>query len=245
MNNVAFLELKYGNIYGGYPNFFVISDVSLIIFEPHSRKIFVESMQVNIDLDIIFVNTKVDELGHTQGRIKFVKNLTTGKKRTYDEDFKLSEEDLENAFKKSRNVKKYVKNFFTRVMRKYRFKTIVTFDGRRDVFLTERCGVDFRHNEFYDLQRELNLKCNYLFSLNKLSVIVNFDVGHSTMRSNNLDYYIHPIAAKQLIPKSASYDAARLLMIYQEFIQHEDNFLMKGALLLNKIQSKQAAATKN
>lgn len=238
MDNVAFLELKYGNIYGGYPNYFVISDVSLIIFEGRSNKIFVESMQVNIDLDIIFVNTKVDDLGHTLGRIKFVRNLRTGRKRPFDEEFKLSEQDLEFAFRKSRNVKKLMQRFFGKVLRKYRFNRLVTFDGRRDLFLLERFGIQFPRVEIYDLQRELNMECNYLFSLNKLAVIINFDIGVSNMRSNNIDYFVHPIAAKQIMPKSAAYDAARLLMIYQEFHLHKDDFLIKAALLLNKIQAR-------
>ena len=57
MNNVAFLELKYGNIYGGYPNFFVISEVSLLVFEPQSQKIFIESLSLTPYADVVFVNT--------------------------------------------------------------------------------------------------------------------------------------------------------------------------------------------
>ncbi|MEL6143577.1 MAG: hypothetical protein AAFU67_18400, partial [Bacteroidota bacterium] len=41
--NIAFLELKYGNIYGGYPNFYAISEIALLVFEQGSNKIFLES----------------------------------------------------------------------------------------------------------------------------------------------------------------------------------------------------------
>jgi hypothetical protein len=48
---------------------------------------------------------------------------------------------------------------------------------------------------------------------------------------------LHPIAAKQLRPKSAAWDAARLLMIHNEFYDHREDFLVKAQQLLNKIQT--------
>lgn len=236
MNNIAFLELKYGNIYGGYPNYFVISDISLLVYEPDTNKIFIESMPVNIDVDIVFVNTKVNDLGHTMGRLKYVTNLKTRRKSRFEEDFKLDERDLDFAFRKSRKVKLYVKNFLMKAFRKYRVNQIVTFDGRRDIFLCEKAGIRFDRIEIFDLQRALNKECNYLFSLNKLSVVINFNNTPNSLNSNNINYFCHPIAAKQIRPKSAAYDAARLLMVHQEFFEHKDDFMMKAALLLNKIQ---------
>ena len=115
----------------------------------------------------------------------------------------------------------------------------MTFDGKRDIFLSERSGADFKDIEIFDLQRALNHDCNYLFSLNKLAVIINFDQNHTSLKSNNLEYFMHPIAAKQVKPKTAAFDAARLLMAHQEFKLHKEDFMMKAALLLNKIQIKQ------
>ena len=241
MDNIAFLELKYGNIYGGYPNYFVISDVSLLVFEPGSNKIFVESLSIEANLDIVFVNTKVNELGHTTGRIKYVVNLRSRKKQRFYEEHKLDERDLDFAFKKSRDVKRFVKGFLMKNFRKYRIRDVVTFDGRRDIFLCERAGFDFRGVHIHDIQRDLNKECNYLFSLNKLAVIINFDNDTSSVRSNNLNYYLHPIAGRQIRPKSAAYDAARLMMVYNEYHEHKEDFLMKAALLLNKIQIQQKA----
>ncbi len=239
MDNIAFLELKYGNIYGGYPNYFVISDISLLVFEPHSKKIFVESLSINADVNVVFVNTKVNELGHTLGRIKYVTNLKTRKKQRFHEDFKLEERDLDFEFKKSRGVKRYIKGFLMKNLRKYRVRDLVTFDGRRDLFLCERAGVDFKYCNILDLQRVLNKECNYLFSLNKLSVVTGFEQTPNSLRSNNLNFFVHPIAGRQLRPKSAAYDAARLLMVHQEYFEHKDDFLMKAALILNKIQIQQ------
>ncbi|MCB9081289.1 MAG: hypothetical protein H6555_06220 [Lewinellaceae bacterium] len=243
MNNktIAFLELKYGNIYGGYPNFYAISEIALLVFEYGSNKIFLESWINNANVDIVTVTSKTNELGHTVGRVKEVFNMKTGRRRPYDEEFKLSEEDLQEEFRKLRPSKMPIKNFLIKNFRKYRFMDIVVFDGRRDVFLCERSGANFGHYNIIDLQKDFNKETDYLFSLNKLAVVANFELDRSYLRTNNLEYWLHPIAARQIVPKSAAYDAARLMMVFNEWHLHHDDFLIKAQLLLNRIQVTKAA----
>jgi len=124
-----------------------------------------------------------------------------------------------------------------RNLRKYRFRDMITFDGRRDVFLCEKSGARFDRYRIVDLQKEINQETNYLFSLNKLSVVINFEHDMSYLRSNNLEYWLHPIAARQIIPKSAAYDAVRLLMVHQEYREHKQDFLIQAARLLQKIEN--------
>ena len=236
-SNVAFLELKYGNIYGGYPNFYAISEIALLVFEQDSKKIFLETWINSTNIEIVNVFPKVNELGHTIGRGKEVINLRTRRKKDYDEEFRLDEKQLEFAFNNLRPTRAAIKHFLTKNLRKYRFKDIVVFDGRRDIFLCERSGGDFSRYNIVDIQKDLNKETEYLFSLNKLSVVVGFDYDMSYLRSNNLEYWLHPIAAKQIMPKTAAFDAARLMMVYNEYTQKHDDFLMKAALLLNKIQN--------
>ena len=235
--NIAFLELKYGNIYGGYPNFYAISEIALLVFEQDTNRIFLESWINNANIDVVNVFATIDELGHTTGRDKEVVNLKTKTIKPFDEEYRLEEEDLVEAFKTLRPSKNYIKNFLLKNLKKYHFEDLIIFDGRRDIFLCERAGVNFDRYNIIDIQKILNKETEYLFSLNKLSVVINFRHEQSYLKSNNLQYWLHPIADKQIVPKTAAYDAARLMMIYNEFKQFKDDFMMKGALLLNKIQN--------
>lgn len=235
-NNIAFLELKYGNIYGGFPNFFAIAEVSLLVFEHRSKKIFIETWVNKVDVDYVSVYSKTNELGHTVGRVKEVVNMRSGRVRPFMEEFKVDKRALQFSFKQLRPVHMRVKRFLLDALRKYRIQTIVTFDGRRDIFLCERAGVRFGRTNIIDLQKDLNKETDYLFSLNKLAVIVGFDMDGSYLRSNNNEYWLHPIAAKQLYPGTAAWDAARLLMVFNEFHEHRTDFLVKAQQLLNKIQ---------
>ncbi|MEZ4948575.1 MAG: hypothetical protein R2769_07580 [Saprospiraceae bacterium] len=238
--NLSVLEVKYGNLYGGFPNFFSVSEISLLVFEPDTKRIFIETWINQADVDYVSVVAKTDELGHTVDRVKEVINMRTGRKKAFDEEYKLGEEDIKNLFFKVRPAQKAIKGFLLKNFRKYNVNTILTFDGRRDIFLCEKAGVDFRRTRIVDLQRELNSETNYLFSLNKLSVVIDFRMENSYLRSNNLEFWLHPIAAKQLYPGNAAYDAARLFMVNQEYREFHDDFLVKAQLLLNKIQAKKS-----
>lgn len=235
--NIAFLELKYGNIYGGYPNFYAISEIALLVFETETNRIFLESWINNANVDIVNVFAKVNELGHTIGRGKEVVNLRTRRKKPFHEDFRLDERQLKYSMRNLQPTRMPIKNFLTKNLRKYRFRDIVVFDGRRDIFLCETTGVKFDRYNIIDIQKDLNKETEYLFSLNKLAVVINFELENSYLRSNNLEYWLHPIAARQILPKSAAYDAARLLMVHNEYYQHHDDFMLKAALIINKIQN--------
>ncbi|MCB0557556.1 MAG: hypothetical protein KDD09_01350, partial [Phaeodactylibacter sp.] len=230
-------ELKYGNIYGGYPNFYAISEICLLVFEHGSNKIFIETWINNANVDIVSVYSKVNELGHTIGRMKEVINMRTHRRKPYREDFRLDDRQLQYSFQQLRPSKMPIKNFLLKNLRKYRFRDVVTFDGRRDVFLCERSGAKFDRYNIVDLQKDLNKETDYLFSLNKLAIVTGFEHDRSYLRSNNLEYWLHPIADRQIVPRSAAYDAARLMMVHNEYMEYHDDFLMKAALVLNKIQN--------
>ncbi|NJO86989.1 MAG: hypothetical protein HC821_02840 [Lewinella sp.] len=234
--NTAFLELKYGNIYGGFPTFYAISEIALLVFEHGSNKIFLESWINGADIDIVDVFAKTNDLGHTVGRGKEVMNMRTNRRFAFDEEFRLTEKQLQGAFMNLRPSKPAIRNFLMKNLGKYRFRNLIVFDGRRDIFLCERSGVNFDRINVIDIQRDLNRETDYLFSLNKLATVVGFDADRSYLRSNNLEYWLHPIAARQILPKTAAFDAARLMMVYNEYTQHHGDFLIKAALLLNKIQ---------
>jgi hypothetical protein len=233
--NITFLELKYGNIYGGYPNFYAISDASLLVYEIETERIYIESWENTADVDVVDVFSKTNELGHTTSRNKEVVNMRTRRRKPFDEEFRMGEDDINYAFQRVNPSRMHVKRFFMKNFRKYAVRDVVVFDGRRDIFLLEKCGVDFRPTRIKDLQKELNQATNYLFSLNKLSKVINFRID-SHLRSNNLQYWLHPIAARQVVPGSASFDAARLLMVHNEFKFNNDDFLLNAQRLLFKIQ---------
>ena len=243
MNQIAFLELKYGNIYGGYPNYYAISEVAFLVYEPRTNKIFVESLQNTCDVDIINVYSRTDELGNTVEKVREVVNLRTGRKKPYDEEFKLGEQDLDEMFHRLRPTRGNIKKFMNfRCFRKYRVNQMIVFDGRRDIFLLSKTGANLRGLNILDVQKDITKETNYLFSMNKLAKVINFQITNNYLKSNNLEFWLHPIAQQQVSTvQSAAWDAARLMMVHEEFMQHHDDFMIKAALQLNRIEQAKAA----
>ena len=68
-------------------------------------------------------------------------------------------------------------------------------------------------------------------------MVIDFDYDRNYLRTANLEYWLHPIASRQIVPKSAAFDAARLMMVYNEYTEHHEDFMRRAALLLNKIQN--------
>ncbi len=237
----AILELKYGNVYGGYPNFFAISEIALLVFEPDTKRIFLESWSNNSDVDFVSVDTKVNELGHTLGRFKTVVNMRTRRRKPFEEDFKLNDDEIQESFKALRMTRNNVKRFLTNNMRKYRVQDLYTFDGRRDIFLCQRSGVNFDRTRVLDLQKDISNETNYLFSLKKLGVVAEFDFDGNYLRSSHEEFWLHPIAARQILPRSAAFDAAQLLMVQREFVHHHDAFLIRAAQILQRIDNLEGA----
>ena len=195
----AILELKYGNIYGGEPNFYAIAEISVLFFEKESNKIFMETWQNDRDINYVSIYSKVDELGHTIDKVKEVVNMRSGRVRPFQEDFELDENSFNYCIKQLVPTRKMISRFLQGVFRKYNIEEIITFDGRRDIWLCEKSGFKFTNRgverKIFDLQKELNKETKYLFSLNKLSHVINFEFAQSYLRSNNLEYWLHPIAA--------------------------------------------------
>ena len=116
--NFTVLEVKYGNIYGGFPNFFAIAEISLLVFEPDTKRIFIETWLNQANVEYVSVVAKTDDLGHTIERVKEVVNMETGRKSRYDENFKLDERDLKRAFFQVRPAQRAIKGFLLKNFKK-------------------------------------------------------------------------------------------------------------------------------
>ena len=142
------MELKYGNIYGGYPNFYAISEIAFLVFEIGSKKLFLESWINNAPVDIVNVYSEVNELGHTLSRNKEVFNLNSGQSRPFDENFKLSEDQLFFEFNKLKNAKLHIRNFLEKNFHKYEFD-----DFKNIIFeFSSNNIIDREYETYYEIE---------------------------------------------------------------------------------------------
>lgn len=237
----AFLELKYGWVYGGSPKFHIISDIALIFHSEQTDRITVHTKAIRSNAQIVTSYSDVNELGVTQRRIIEVLDMNTRRVRPYRSDFRLSSRIVKNVIANSYNTHRVVKNFIVGLLLEHKPEELVIFGGRRDVLLCEKAGVRFdKVPKITDTQDLLKEETGHLFSLNKATKVIGYEEDINKVSSNNQEYYLPRFITRQLMPNSATQDAARAFLIHQEFVNHKEHLLIKAALQLQKIEMQEA-----
>ncbi len=234
---LAFMELKYGHIYGGTPWKKVVNDASILIYNPETDEIRIYTKQFRGDVQIVLSNGTSDDLGITVGRKFEVMDLSTQRRVQYKEDFVLPKSVEANKKKEADKIKLQLKQFMAGVMKYQEVDTLVTFGGSRDVTLCKQAGVRFdRKLKIVDTQRLLQRYTKHLFSLNMISKIIGYEYEFGWVRSNNCEYHIKERTQPQMRTNTATYDVARQFLAHREFTDYQQSMIIKAALQMQKVQ---------
>jgi hypothetical protein len=235
---VAFMELKYGHIYGSTPWKKIVCDVSILIYSTETDRIRIYSKQFRGDVQIVLSSNRSDELGITTGRDFVVLDMSNGKTYPFNERYVLHKGLEKRKLKEAKKVQAQLKQFMVGIMKYQNIDYLVTFGGSRDITLCEQAGVRFnRLAKVDDTQRLLQKYTKHLFSLNMISEIINFEYDESGwIKSNNCQYRIGERTQFQMKPDTATYDVARQFLSHQEFTKHQQSMIIKAALQMQKVQ---------
>jgi len=237
----AFLELKYGWVYGGSPKFHIISDIALIFHSEQTNRITVHTKAIRSNAQIVTSFSEVNDLGVTQRRVIEVLDMNTRNSYPYRADFKLHSRNVKNIIANSYNTHRVVKNFIVGLLLEHRPEELVVFGGRRDILLCEKAGVRFaKVPKITDTQELLKNETGHLFSLNKITKVIGYEEDVNKISSNNHEYYLPRFITRQLMPNSATQDVARAFLAHQEYTNHQEHLLIRAALQLQKIEMAEA-----
>ena len=234
---IAFMELKYGHIYGGTPWKKVVNDASILIYKPETDQIRLYTKQFRGDVQIVLSNGISDDLGITVGRNFQVLDLATQRRVTYKEDFLLPKNVEMRKKKEADKIKEQLNQFMSGILKYQKPETLVTFGGSRDVTLCKQAGVRFRRDlEIVDTQRLLQRYTKHLFSLNMISQIVGYEYEFGWIRSNNCEYHIKERTQTQMRANTATFDVCRQFLAHREFSDFQQSMIIKAALQMQKVQ---------
>ena len=234
---IAFMELKYGHIYGGTPWKKVVNDASILIYKPETDQIRIYNKQFRGDLQVVLSNGVSDDLGVTVGRKFEVLDMGTQRKMSYREDFQLPKNIEMKKKREADKIKDQLKQFMVGIMKYQQVETLVTFGGSRDITLCKQAGVRFHKSiQIIDTQRLLQRYTKHLFSLNMISKIVDYEYEFGWVRSNNCEYHIKERTQTQMRPNTATYDVCRQFLAHREFTDFQQSMIIKAALQMQKVQ---------
>jgi hypothetical protein len=237
-----FLDMEWGQVYGSYRRHFIPIEVGAVISGSEDGVPVLESRKFRHDIDLVIRRNTINQIGKTIGFSEWVANIGRGEyQKPFDPNYRLKKTEKLAAGKLSLKVLDELRQYLYSLFKKYQVSQIVLFGGREDLNLLRKANINTSNITIVDIQRIIQSEIRYLFSLDKISLIIGFYSSNKSFGSKNLRYLL-PERYKYLIkPHKAIGDACRIFVIYEEFSKVKLEFVQRCRNYLHANQ--QAIAT--
>jgi hypothetical protein len=225
---ILFLDMEWGQVYGSYRGDFILIEVGAVISGSEDGVPVLESRKFRHDIDLVIRKNIINQTGKTIGFSEWVANIERREyQKPFDPSYRLKKTDKIAARKLSLKVLSKLRRYLHGLFKKYQVPQIVLFGGREDLNLLQKANINISNIIIVDIQRTVQDEIGYLFSLDKISLIIGFYSINKSFGSRNLRYPL-PERYKYLIkPHKAIGDACRIFVIYEEFFKVKLEFLQR------------------
>jgi predicted nucleotidyltransferase len=225
---ILFLDMEWGQVYGSYRRDFVPIEVGAVISGLEDSVPVLESRKFRHDINLVIRRNTINQIGKTIGFSEWVANIGRGEyQKPFDPSYRLEKTDKIAARKLSRKVLSELRQHLHSLFKKYQISQIVLFGGHEDLNLLRKANINTSDITIVDIQRIIQKEVRYLFSLDKISLIIGFYSSNKAFGSKNFRYPL-PEHYKYLIkPHRAIGDACRIFVIYEEFFKVKLEFIQQ------------------
>ncbi|MBD2257670.1 hypothetical protein [Pseudanabaena sp. FACHB-2040] len=236
-----FLDMEWGQVYGSYRRHFIPIEVGVVISGSEDGVPVLEGRKFRHDIDLVIRKNTINQIGKTIGFSEWVANVGRGEyQKPFDPNYRLKKTEKIEAGKLSLKALGKLRQYLHSLLKKYQVSQIVLFGGREDLNLLRKANINTFNITIVDIQRIVQNEIHYLFSLDKISLIISFYSNNKTFGSKNLRYPL-PERYRYLIkPHKAIGDACRIFVIYEEFFKVNPEFVQRCK---NYLHANQQATT--
>jgi len=225
---ILFLDMEWGQVYGSYRRHFIPIEVGVVIFSSEDDVPILEGKKFYYDIDLVVRRNIVNHVGKTVGFSETVANLAKGEyQKPFTHSYKLQKPGKAVAIRLSQRSLSDLHQYIDALFKRYDISQIVLFGGNEDLNLLKAADIDISNIKIIDIQRVIKKEMRYLFSLDKISLIIGFHSNNKFFGSNNFRYPL-PERYKYLIkPHRAVGDVCRIFAVYQEFYRAKLQFVQQ------------------
>jgi hypothetical protein len=246
-NNVFFLDMEFGAIYGSCYKDYIPLEIGGIISNPKTDSLssvnFVHH-EFPYDGDVILRKSLTDDLGHTIGFSETVANTKRNEEqKKFDPSYILNSSDKIDRKKEAYRMSfKKLRDYFYDLIKKYNIKQLVFFGGSEDLKVLKKAHINISNLDILDIQHTIEQKLQYQFSLDKVSKVIEFYSNENSIGSTHFCYALpFPLKYRHVIkPHRAIGDGCRIFLVYQEFVRYPQAFIEKSTHHLQKIAKREA-----
>ncbi|MBD1861451.1 hypothetical protein [Trichocoleus sp. FACHB-46] len=238
-----FLDMEWGQVYGSYKRHFIPIEIGAVIFSSKNDALILEGKKLRYDIDLVIRRNIINHVGKTVGFSETVVNLAKGEyQKPFTRSYKLQKSHKVAAIKLAQRSLSDLRHYIYALFKKYNISQIMLFGGNEDLNLLRLAGVNTSNIKIIDIQRAIRKEIRYLFSLDKISLIIGFYSNNKFFGSNNFRYPL-PERYKYLIkPHRAIGDACRIFVVYQEFYEAKAQFVQRCSSYFQDNQSHKSIA---
>ena len=221
-----FLDMEWGQVYGSYRRDFVPIEIGAVISSSGNSVPVLESKKFRHDIELVIRRNTINQIGKTIGFSEWVVNIGRGEyQKPFDPSYRLKKTEKTAAGKLSLKVLRELRQYLYSLFKKYQVSQIVLFGGHEDLNLLKKANINTSSITIVDIQRIVQKELCYLFSLDKISLIIGFYSSNKVFGSKNFRYSL-PERYRYLIkPHRAIGDACRIFVIYEEFFKAKLEFV--------------------
>ncbi|MBD1925415.1 hypothetical protein H6F74_03810 [Trichocoleus sp. FACHB-90] len=231
-----FLDMEWGQIYGSYRRDFIPIEIGVVIYDPEHDEPLFEGKKFRHDVDIVIRKNIIDNVGKTIGLSEKVANIERGEyQKIFHSNYRLKSSDKVLVKRRAYKSLSELRQYMNALLKKHHIEQIVFFGGNEDIKLLQKANVDISKIKAVDIQHIICKEIGYLFSLDKISLIINFYSSNKYFGSKNFrykppGYYKYKYLIK---PHRAIGDACRIFLVYREFHGVNCEFVQQCNAYLN------------
>ena len=222
----AYIDMEFAGIRGTRQGMQIPIEIGVVLHDPVHDTLAFAGKAFSQDVEVELWKNVTDDLGKRVDGHRRIFNLARpGETIPEEKKFRLDAEGTRHARAAIAAVHRDVRAFM-QALNHRNIDTLAFFAKRREMETFARAHLNLDGFQVRDLQAEI--RHQYLLkedvSLDRMSLVIGFVLNGGTISSAHFTYTIPPRFRYIIKPHKAIGDAARMLLLSQEFRHHPEEF---------------------
>ena len=221
----AYIDMEFAGIRGTRQGMQIPIEIGVVLHEPVSDSISFAGRAFCHDVEVELWKNVTNHIGKRVDGYRRVFNLSRPGETLPEERYRLDAEGTRRARKAIAGAHADIRGFMQALNAK-EIDTLVFFARRRELETFQRARVSTGGFVIRDLQSEIRHRYSLKedVSLDRMSLVIGFALNGRTLSSGHFSYKIPDRFRYIIKPHKAIGDAARMLLVAQEFRHYPDAF---------------------
>ncbi|MHB8163898.1 MAG: hypothetical protein ACYDDV_06055 [Methanoregula sp.] len=219
----AYIDMEFAGIYGTHQRMQIPIEIGVVLHDPATDALSFAGKPFQADIEVELWKNILNDVGKRVDARRRVFNLAEpARTQQFDHRFHLSPAGARKARTAIAAVNTDLR-LFMQALNSRNIGTLVFFARQREMVAFRQARVRTDGFLTRDIQHEIShaMQLKEQISLDRMSLIIGFDISSTTIRSAHLSYTIPQQYQYVIKPHKAIGDAARMFLVDMEFGQYQ------------------------